>query len=358
MNKKKNDIYKEDSIDLLDLFSSIWINKKFIVKSTVLFFIIGIFYSLSLKNIYRASSTFYPHYEKTDNSNNLRSLAGLAGINLEIESSTSIPSNLYPKIISSSIFKEKILNEKIKYDGIELSYREYLNNKSSSFSFKEILFFPLKLIPREGLDVNYDSNNNLEILNYSDDEYSIHKSLSNLILISLNEKEGFIEISVDDDNPHVAAQIAIFSEKILQESIIDFKIKNIKETYKFTNDQFEIAKSNFYLLQDSLARFKDKNKNIKSDLFLIKLDRIDFEYNLSKDIYNELALSKEKIAIEVRKNTPIFTIINPVVVPNDKYKPKRILIVLIYSFFGMILASFWVLIKKPLFDFIAIIKKL
>ena len=145
------------------------------------------------------------------------------------------------------------------------------------------------------------NNNSADILSFSDDEYRIHKYLENVILINLNEKEGFVELSVEDKNPYVASQVAEITKNILQESIIEFKIKNVNDTYEFINDQLEIAKNNFYLLQDSLAKFKDKNKNIKSDLFLNQFSRIESEYNISRNIYNELALNKEKIAIDVRK---------------------------------------------------------
>ena len=109
-------------------------------------------------------------------------------------------------------------------------------------------------------------------------------------------------------------------------------------------------------MQDSLAKFKDKNKNIKSDLFLNQLSRIESEYNLSKNIYNELALNKEKIAIDVRKNTPIFTVIKPVVLPNEKLEPIRSRIVLIYTFFSFLITSLWVIVKKPLYEMISNIK--
>ena len=58
---------------------------------------------------------------------------------------------------------------------------------------------------------------------------------------------------------------------------------------------------NFYSLQDSLAIFRDSNKNIKSDLFLNQFSRIESEYLISKNIYNELAINKEKTAIDVQK---------------------------------------------------------
>jgi len=357
MNKNNVDIYEDDSIDLIKLFSTLWINKKFIVKVTLLFFLVGIAYSLSLKNIYRSSSIFYPHYEKIDNSNSLKSLAGLAGINLSNQSSSDIPSTLYPNLISSPIFKRKILDEIINFEGVELSYRDYLLANSSSFNIKGLLVFPITFLGN--LITNKEdiiNNNYSDILNFSNEEYRIHQYLKGIILLNLNEKEGFVELSVDDQNPYVASQIAEIAKNILQESIIDFKIKNINATYKFISGQLEIAKNNFYLLQDSLAKFKDKNKNIKSDLFLNQFSRIESEYTLSRNIYNELALNKEKIAIEVRKNTPIFTVIKPVVIPNDRFEPKRKMIVLIYSFLGIMITSFWVLIKNPLYDIISNIR--
>ena len=110
------------------------------------------------------------------------------------------------------------------------------------------------------------------------------------------------------------------------------------------------VQNNFYKLQDSLAVFSDKNRNIKSDLFLNKYSRIESEYNISKNIYNELALSKEKTAIDVKKNTPIFTIIKPVVIPNKKSDPKRSLIVFIFSFMVLIITSGYTLLKSNLIE--------
>ena len=106
----------------------------------------------------------------------------------------------------------------------------------------------------------------MNILELSQSEYELHNQLTKIINLTVNEK-GFLNLSVVDTNPYVASQIAKTANEILQKSIIDFKIKNINDTYKFINSQLEVAKNNFYLLQDSLAIFRDSNKNIKSDLF-------------------------------------------------------------------------------------------
>ena len=153
------------------------------------------------------------------------------------------------------------------------------------------------------------------------------------------------------------SSIAKIANELLQKNIIDFKLKNIKDTYEFVNSQLEIAKRNFYMLQDSLAIFNDRNINIKSDLFLNQFSRIESEYLMAKNIYNELGLNKEKTAIEVKKNTPIFTIIEPVVVPNEKSDPPRTLIVIFFSFIGLILTSTFTLTKPMILEILKEIKK-
>ena len=59
--------------------------------------------------------------------------------------------------------------------------------------------------------------------------------------------------------------------------------------------------------------------------------------------------------IKLNKNTPIFSVIDEVSVPNGRSEPKRSLIALIYVFLGILLSLGYVLAKEPL---IGIIKRI
>ena len=72
MNKEKSKFIFNETMNIFDILIELWNNKIFILKVLIIFFLIGIFYSLSLKNIYRASTIFYPHIEKIDNSNSIK----------------------------------------------------------------------------------------------------------------------------------------------------------------------------------------------------------------------------------------------------------------------------------------------
>ena len=205
--------------------------KFFIIKITLVFTLIGLVYSLSLENTFTANSIFYPHYQNNEVSQNqgLRSIAGLAGIDISGQKSENIPPSLYPKIISSPQFKIEMLDSRINLGEKELTYREYLlNKKESQINLKKIFLSPIsflsKLITNNNLELS-DKNNG--ILKLSEEEYSLHENLSGIILLELNDKEGFIQLSVKDNNPLIASQIAKTANYILQKNIISSHFSGI-----------------------------------------------------------------------------------------------------------------------------------
>ena len=76
---------EEDSIDIIALLKTLWIGKKLIVRTTILFFVIGCIVALLSPVVYTAQTTFIPQVSEDQMSTSkggLGSLASLAGINL------------------------------------------------------------------------------------------------------------------------------------------------------------------------------------------------------------------------------------------------------------------------------------
>ena len=116
----------------------------------------------------------------------------------------------------------------------------------------------------------------------------------------------------------------------------------------FAMKQYNEKKSSYEKLQDERAVFVDKNINISSSLFQNKLSRIESEVNISELIVQQLASQVEQAKLQVNKNTPVFTTIQPVTIPFQKSSPIRSLIVITFSFIGIILSVGYVLVKEPL----------
>ena len=106
-------------------------------------------------------------------------------------------------------------------------------------------------------------------------------------------------------------------------------------------------KVGFESIQDSIAIFKDQNLNITSSLYQNQLSRLESQFTLTSSVFQELAGQVEQAKIQVNKDTPIFTIIEPVSVPLERSKPKRSLIVVIWTLIGGVLAVGWTLVKAP-----------
>jgi len=82
-------------------------------------------------------------------------------------------------------------------------------------------------------------------------------------------------------------------------------------------------------------------------LYQNQLTRLESQFTVTSSVFQELAGQVEQSKIQVNKDTPIFTIIEPVSVPLERTKPKRSLIVVIWTFLGGVLAVGWSLLKAP-----------
>jgi uncharacterized protein involved in exopolysaccharide biosynthesis len=88
-----------------------------------------------------------------------------------------------------------------------------------------------------------------------------------------------------------------------------------------------------------------------------ELQKLESEYQLQQNILMTLASEFNNNKIKLNKDTPIFTVIDEVSVPNKRSKPQRSLIVLTYIFIGVILSTSYLLAKDPLIELIKNMKE-
>ena len=347
----KKILQQEDEIDLIALLKTIFSKRVFIFKITLLGAIIGLLVGLLSPTAFNANTTFVLQTSSPKLSGSLGGLASLAGIDLSSGNSGSeIPPSLYPKIISNIPFKASLLKTSLNTSQGIISYKEYLMNQSPAIG-THIKKYTIGL-PGLLMDAfrGKKTTNAAEVLPYyslSDEDYTLYKGLDNLVRLETNEKEGYISLSIQDVQPEISAQLTLAATALLQNSIIAYKIENAKALYEFTKNQYDLKKIEFNNLQDSLAFFKEQNINMRSAFMENNLSRLQASYNLVNTVYTELAKQLEQAKIQLSKDTPIFTVIEPVSVPKEKSAPKRGLLLVIYSFLGLVLSVGWVLIKVP-----------
>jgi len=355
-NQKENNFNEEDEIDIIALVKTVWLGRKLIIKTTVLFFVIGCLVALLSPVVYTAQTTFIPQVSEDQMSSSkggLGSLASLAGINLNQGSSTSdsyLSPLLYSKIANSDEFSLKLIEEElINLNGDKFTLKEYMLSGTNS-SFNLIGFIKKYTI---GLFLKNDNElkNNEIIKGYNfinREEFDLVNNFKQKFSIVLNDKDGYIEVIASDKDAFISTQLVKIITKNLQSRIIELRTNKIKERLEYSKNQYELKQIEFNILQNNVADFKDSNKNISTARFMSELQKLESEYQLQQNILMTLASEFNSNKIKLNKDTPIFSVIDEVSVPNERSEPKRSLIALIYMFLGVVISIGYLLVKDPL----------
>jgi capsule polysaccharide export protein KpsE/RkpR len=217
----------------------------------------------------------------------------------------------------------------------------YSRIKKPNILFKYTIGLPgviMKLIKGEELD-KIAITNGKEPLELSTKQRDVRQILSDLISLEVNSKEGILTLSAIMPEARAAAQLGQRAQEILQQYIIEFKIKKAKDNFNFVQQRYEETVQKYEAAQKRLASFSDRNKNVSLATAKTEEERLRAQYSLIYGIYSELAKQLEQAKIQVKQDTPVFTIIEPISIPTRKSKPNRPLILLIWVFLGVIIVT-------------------
>lgn len=337
-----------EDFDFIMLAKTVWSSRLLILKIVAIFFLIGVLIAILSSEEYTATTTFMPQTENSNKAGNLGGLASLAGISLNgTGPGSEIPPSLYPRIINSVKFKRSLLEVPITVNANkQVPYKEFYERFHAPSPLKLLYKYTLGL---PNLILNSGNNQdekaqltsnieNSELIHLTQNEVKHFQRLSSQMQVIPDQKEGTVELNFTMPQAVPAAEMAKAAEEILQQEVIAFKIQNAREHFEFTKDQFEEKKSDFLQKQKELSRFRDQNKHIASATAMNQQQLLEAQYNFAFSLYSEMAKQLEQSKLQVSKNTPVFSIIDPVSVPTQRSAPKKTLIVLIFTILGMITA--------------------
>ena len=337
-NKENTNYTKEDSIDIIALLKTTWSGRKLIIKTTVLFFVIGCIVALTSPIMYTSHTTFIP--QVSDDSSgpaaSIGSLASIAGINIQSSSETTdsyVSPVLYTKITESDEFSIILLNEElVLLNEDRISIKNYMlgnSNIDTLNNIKEIIK------PKIFEDYNFIS---------AEDNILIREFKSKFT-IEINKKDGYIKVIANDKDAFVSSQIVKLVTQNLQSRIILLRTNKIKEQLEYTKKQYGIQKEIFEISQNNLAEFKDSNKNISTAVFMSDLQKLQAENQLQQSILMKFANEYNSNKIKLNKNTPIFSVLDEVSVPYQRSKPNRKQIVIMFTFLGFLIITGYIISK-------------
>ncbi|PXY03000.1 exopolysaccharide biosynthesis protein [Marinifilum breve] len=353
MQEQKNITQADDEIDLIALAKTLWEGRKTVIKTTIIFMLIGLFVAIFSEKEYTASCTMVPQSAEGGSKlgGSLGGLAAMAGINLgSIGGGSDIPPMLYPRVVNSIPFQKEMMKTPLSIEGQneKVTFSHYYEEiyKPGVFGYlkKYTIGLPKLIIKAiRGKSIE-KQDEKCELLTISRKENGLIKTLNEQVKIDINDKEGYIALTARMPEAKAAAELANKAQELLQETITEFKIQKAKDQLSFIEKRYTEKEEEARKAQRNLAQFIDRNKNVSTATAQTELDRLKAEYNLIYGVYSELAKQLESQKIQVEEDTPVFTVVEPVTVPIDKASPNRPLILIIWTMFGGIIGIgmvFW-----------------
>jgi len=338
----------EDEIDLIALAKTLWEGRRTVIKTTLIFMLLGLFIAIFSPKEYTASTTMVPQSAEGASKlgGSLGGLAAMAGINLgSMGGGSTIPPTLYPKIVKSIPFQKELMKTPLSIEGQteQVTFADYYLEikkpgllgyvKKYTIGLPGLILGTIRGEATAGsLELEAGS-----LITITQDEKELIEILSAQLSIEFNDKDGYISLSARMPEAKAAAQLAQKAQVLLQEAITDFKIQKAKDQLAFVEERYVEKENEAKRTQQKLATFRDRNKNVTTAIAQTEQERLTAEYNLVYGVYSELAKQLETQKIQVKEDTPVFTVIEPVSVPIEKSKPKRSMILIIWTFFGAII---------------------
>jgi uncharacterized protein involved in exopolysaccharide biosynthesis len=349
----------DNQADLVELIQRMWINKVLIIRVTSVFVVLGLLVALFSPKEYTSACDVVPQASDSSALSRMGSLAALAGINLDqMQNVKTLSPLVYKNIMESTTFRKELMQTPLNFKEIDhpISFYEYCTNEEynkpsiGEYIIKYTVGLPfviLKAIRGEQPSPDYGALNqsgDSSIETVTKEEYECLKALDDCITLRLDDKKGYVTISANMPEAVVAAQIAQATLELLQRYITEFKIEKVQSNLDFVQERYNEAKSNFEDIQSRRAKFRDANMNTTRYSAHAELEKLNAEYSLAMNLYSELASQLERAKISVKETMPVLTVITPVTVPFKKSKPKRVVILFAYTFFGVLAGAGSVLV--------------
>lgn len=355
-----------NEIDLMSVLLELLTKRKAMFIWVISFIVMGVAVALLSEEEYKASTMFVlsGNSRGANVGGELSGLASLAGINLNSDSQGDIPPKLYPEIVKSADFQLALLDVKInpKEFDKEMTYAEYFENHFKPAPLTVIKMYTLGL-PRFILSklVSNDSGGTASayggILKLTKVQKEHFKRISDQLAVEANDLGGFVKIEFRMPEPLMAAQMTEAAKSLLQKQVIEYRIKQAKMICEFTQERYKLKKDEHEKIQDQLARFRDENQRIMSSVYKNKLERIETEYSLSLSVYTELSKQLESAKLMVSKDIPTFTVLQSTIVPTERHRPRRALIVIVFTFLGGLFFVIFLFVKYFLVNLMAQLKE-
>ncbi|MFB6280309.1 MAG: Wzz/FepE/Etk N-terminal domain-containing protein [Salinibacter sp.] len=339
---------QEDEVSLLDILLVLARNKTLIVRTVLVFTLLGVTYALMAPEEF-TSKTRVVREAQSEEGGSLPggispgALSGL-GINLGGAAGGLTPA-AFPDVLQSREVRLAVVRDTFRFPDAEgpMTFVNYVNRPPGALGqvMNYTIWLPWTLKGMFGSAISGSpapagTTDAGEPLIPSEEEDEALKAIGDMISASVDEETGLMTISVTAGGPRLAASLAESFLDHFTTRVREIRTEKVRERLQFVEGRFQEAEKELEAAEDRLAQFLERNQNPTTATLQFQRDRLQRQVSFKEQLYSELQSQLTQTRLDLQRRQPVVTVVERPVSPMDRSAPRRTMIVL----FSLLLGGF------------------
>jgi uncharacterized protein involved in exopolysaccharide biosynthesis len=334
---------ENEQINIAEVFRRMLQKKWTYIIVLSITFVISCCLILPVPRYYRSNVTLAPELGNINEGGGLSDIAASMGFNLNNTIlSDAISPELYPELLKSNSFIVQLIDCKVKSadNSICTTYYTYLDKYQKQNPIMLPVYAIKSLFTKKGKPTQQGHKINPFQLTKREDD--VFNAIRGKITCSVDKRTNLITLSVEDQDPLIAATMADSVRNKLQSFITEYRTSKSRNDMNYYKKLTVKAKHDYEKARRTYGSYADANTDIMLESYKSKLTDLENDMQLKFNTYSSLNTQLQGAMAKVQERTPVFTIITNSSVPIKPAGPKRMIFVAGMLFFAFILTTVYV----------------
>ena len=333
---EKKETKQINVVEVLRLLIKDW---KMLCLFAVIFGVIGLVIAFTTPKTYKSTVMLAPEESGQGFSGSISSLASMVGMNMKLgQTGDALYPEIYPDLVGSTDFILKLFPATVttKKGDLTTDYYTYLT-KHQKLAWKD---YPMAMLAewmkKKDDNVNKGDENSDGPIVLTREQEEVVKGIAHNISCSVDKKTSVITITVEDQDPLIAATMADTVMNRLQEAITAYRTKKSKVDLAYMQKLFDEARQQYDKARQTYAIYADANQDVELKTFQMKEEDLENDMQLKYNIYQQVVEQLQLAKAKVQERTPAFTVMQSATVPVKHAGTPKVVTLVIWIFIGII----------------------
>ena len=348
---------QEEEIDIMEYVVKLWKKRSMIIKWCCVGAVIGLVVGFSIPKTYKTGAVLAPETEQKMGSG-VSSIASMMGVSLD-NSVDAISVEMFPDVVHSTPFIVGLFDLPVQFTHkdsvVTTDLLDYMLNYQKKPWWSVVIKAPFKALGWcislvKGGDESEEelSVGPLNPATLTKKERAVVKYFAENIMINVDKKSGKTQIEMEMQDPQVVYTVVQAVMDGLKEYMSDYRTSKVRQDVANLSVIHAQRKADYYEAQQAYARYSDANKNVILQSAQAEKERLQQEMNLAYQVYSQVATQLEAARIKEQEAKPVYVVLEPACIPNQKAAPSKAKMLVIFTFLAGCCAAAWVLFGEDL----------